>query len=119
MKIRNHILTITFLCGVLVSNLQAQTTAKIKVEQLPKNAQVMLDKKYSKYHINEMVKKEDKQKQPTYEIELQKKNKLIYLVYDVKGILLSTRKSKSFSFDGTEPVKKPAPRANDGHNHTH
>ena len=118
MIIRNHILTITFLCGILTSGLEAQTTAKIKGEQLPETARTTLDKKYSKYRINEMIKKEDKQKQTTYEIELQKKNRLIYLVYSSEGTLVSKRKSKTFSFDGTEPIKK-TPASHDGHNHTH
>jgi len=118
MKTRNHILTITFLCGILTFGLQAQTTAKIKAEQLPETTQTELNKKYGKYHANEIVKKEDKQKQTTYEIELQKKNKLIYLVYSSEGTLVSKRKSKTFSFDGTEPIKK-TPASHDGHNHTH
>jgi|TARA_R110000782_G_scaffold237188_1_gene323664 hypothetical protein len=45
----------TFLCGILTSGLQAQTTAKIKGEQLPKIIQTTLNKKYSKYRINEKM----------------------------------------------------------------
>ncbi len=119
MNIRKHLITRTFLFGMLISELHAQTTTKIKVEQLPETAQADLVKIYSKYQVNSMVQKEDVQGQTSYKIELQKKNKLVYLLYNNEGTLVSKRKSKSFTFDGMEPVKKPAPRANDGHNHTH
>lgn len=118
MKKSTYIFPVILFCWLPTFQLQAQTTSNIKTEQLPEIAHVKLDKKYSKYKVNSMVKKEDKQKRTTYQIEVQKKNTVFTLVFDENGKLLSKRKSKSFTYDGTEPVRKTQP-SHDGHNHTH
>ena len=119
MKTRTYIFPVILFCWLSTFQLQAQTTSIIKAEQLPETAHAELDKKYGKYKVNSMVKKESNQKETTYQIEVQKKNTVFTLVYNENGELLSKTKSKSFSFDGTEPVRKTTPRSNDGHNHTH
>lgn len=96
----------------------AQSISKIGIEQLPSKITEELSKKYKKFTINNLAKKESEGNEFSYELELQKKNRLIYLTYDSNGNLLSKRKSKSFTYEGTEPVRKTQP-AHDGHNHRH
>lgn len=97
---------------------KAQAVAEISQEELPRDVQTILSKKYKKFTLNNLTKKESESNEISYELELQKKNRLIYLTYDSNGNLLSKRKSKSFTYDGTEPVRKTQP-SHDGHNHTH
>lgn len=107
------------LLTISVNCFYAQTNTKIKADELPEIAKAELDKKFKKYEVNSVVKKEDEQKNITYEVELQKSNSLVYLVYDLKGTLISKNKSKIFSFDNEKQEKKAQPKANDGHNHSH
>ena len=105
-------------CLVFSPNLHAQSIHNIKIKELPATTVTELNKKYSKFQLKSIVKKEDEQKETVYEIKMQKKNKLVYLVYDSNGDLLSTKKLKMFSFDGSEPLKR-TPTATDGHSHSH
>ena len=96
----------------------AQTEIKIPQDSLPNAVQDNLHKKYSDYHVNSITK--NSSKQPViYSLELQKKNRLIRLVYDMNGNIIEKNKSKIFTFDGTEPIKSAPVQSNDGHNHQH
>jgi len=98
--------------------LKAQKT-KIKVKDLPENIQDQLNDKYSKYVTKSTIKVQDDKDQVTYEVELQKKNNLLLLEFDESGELLFSEKSHSYTFDGTEPVKKKS-NSSDGHSgHSH
>lgn len=98
----------------------AQSDEKIGMEELPDQAHTLLHGKYNKYRINYIHRKSDKDV-TTYEVELQKKSKLVTLTYDGQGELLSNTKSKMFTYDGTEPVKNSTGGSGGhaGHNHTH
>lgn len=99
----------------------AQSDEKIGMEELPDQAHTLLHGKYNKYHINYIHRKLDKEDVETYEVELQKRSKLVTLIYDGQGELLSSTKSKMFTYDGTEPVKNSTGGSGGhaGHNHTH
>ena len=109
------IVTAFFLSAVTC---KAQKENKIPEDSLPQAVHNDLHKKYSDYHINSITKNGSVQP-ALYFLEVQKKNKLIRLVYDADGKMIKKEKSKIYSFDGSEPVKsRPAP-SNDGHNHQH
>lgn len=99
----------------------AQTETKIKQDSLPLTVHDELQKQYVAYTVNSIYKVTDKQQNIIYKIEVQKKSKLIELVYDNKGTLISKEKSKIYSFDGTEKIKSSTPtQSNDGHSgHQH
>lgn len=86
----------------------AQTKTKIKMDELPESAHKLIHGKYAKYRVNGMSKKLDKKDILTYEVELQRKSKIIYLTYDADGNLTDTRKTKEFSYDGSEKPSKPS-----------
>ncbi len=98
----------------------AQSHEKIGMEELPDQAHILLHGKYNKYRINYIHRKLDKDV-TTYEVELQKNSKLVTLTYNDQGELLSTTKSKMFTYDGTEPVKNSTGGSGGhaGHHHTH
>ena len=97
----------------------AQTETKIKQSELPSPVTTMLTKKYAKYTTNKILKKENSDKETSFEVEVQKKNTVYTLVYNNNGELIDKIKSKSFTFDGSEPVRQQTPVMNDGHNHNH
>lgn len=101
-------------------SVNAQTSTKIKMDELPVAAHDLIHGKYAKYRVNSMVKKLDKNEVLTYEVELQRKSKVINLTYNAQGDLLDTQKSKVFSFDGSERPSRPSGGGGDGHSgHSH
>ena len=106
-----------FTCFVINSS-YAQTETKIKRSELPGPVKAELNAKYVKYTVNKIIKKENKSKEITFRVEVQKKNTVYTLVYDNNGELIAKTKSKTFTFDGTEKPKKQY-NSNDGHNHNH
>lgn len=99
----------------------AQTETKTDQDSLPALVHNDLHKQYVAYTVNSIYKVTDKQQNIIYKIEIQKKSKLIDLVYDNQGKLISKQKSKIYSFDGTEKPKASSPTpSNDGHSgHQH
>lgn len=97
---------------------KGQTEIKIPEESLPAAVHDDLHKKYSDYHVNSITKNTSVQP-AVYTLEIQKKNRLIRLIYDADGKLIEKEKSKIYSFDGSEPVKSRPVPSNDGHNHQH
>ncbi len=94
----------------------AQSKIKTTLDSLPTAVKAELKKRYSDYTTNSIAMTTDKTKSVTCKIELQKKNNLIQLEYDVGGKLISISKSKIYSFDGTEkPPKSKSSNNNDGH----
>jgi hypothetical protein len=102
-------------------SVKAQTSTKIKMEELPTAAHDLIHGKYAKYGVNSMVKKLDKSEVLTYQVELQRKSKVVTLTYNANGDLLDTQKSKVFSFDGSEKPSRPSGGGGgDGHSgHSH
>lgn len=98
--------------------LKAQSVTKVKIEQLPASTQLELKKKYRQYKVNSIKKVEDHQMKITYQVETQKKNTVLTLVYNENGRLINRTKNKSFTFEDTEPTRKNQP-SHDGHKHTH
>lgn len=97
--------------------LLGQTEAKISLDSLPSGIRAELTQKYSKFKIHYTAKIIDKQQNITYKIELQKKDKLIVLIYNMNGILIQKLKSKVYTFDDSKKPKKKPAHNDDGHNH--
>lgn len=98
-----------------------QSVEKIGMNDLPTTAHAQLHGKYAKFHINQIEKVLSQDGTVTYKVEVQKKSRLVTLVYSEKGELLETKKSKVFTYDGTEPVKNQTGGSggHSGHNHVH
>lgn len=111
---------IIFIVLLLPFGAFAQTETKIKQDSLPPTVHNELHKQYVAYTVNSIYKVTDKQQNIIYKIEVQKKSKLIELVYDNQGKLISKQKNKIYSFDGTEKPKSSPTQSNDGHSgHQH
>lgn len=96
----------------------AQTETKIPEDSLPVAVHNELHKKYARYHVNSIMLKTDKEQNEIYKVEVQKNTRLIRLQYDINGNLISKQKSRVFTYDGTEPVKRPTDNhGGGGHNH--
>jgi hypothetical protein len=103
--------------GVLAQN---GTKKKITADSLPAIIHDELHKQYATYSVNSIYKSTDELQNTIYKIEVQKKSKLVELVYDNQGKLISKEKSKIYSFDGTEKPKAAPSQSNDGHSgHQH
>ena len=85
---------------------------------MPAAIKIELDKEYNMFKVNLITKNKDNKDSITYRIELQKNNKMIKLVYDKNGILISKTKSKVFTYDDSEKPKSTGKKHN-GHNHQH
>ncbi len=96
----------------------AQTEVKIPEDSLPVAAHNELHKKYARYHVNNITRKVDKEQKITYKVEVQKNTRLIRLQYDSNGNMINKQKSRVFTYDGTEPVKRSTDdHGGGGHNH--
>lgn len=105
---------------IFAKNISAQSETKIPQDSLPTAVHDELHKQYTAYTVNNIYKVTDKQQNIIYKIEIQKKSKLIDLVYDNQGKIISKEKSKIYSFDGTEKSKSSPTKSNDGHSgHQH
>lgn len=113
-------MALAIIFSIACTNSYAQSEIKITQDSLPAIIKQELKKKYSGYAVNEVMLLTEKTKSVIYKIELQKKNNLVRLEYDVAGTLISKSKSKIYSFDGTEKPRRLKPSENnDGHNHQH
>ena len=121
MKISIQILLIILLSASFCNTADAQTSTKIKMGELPHNAHNLIHGKYAKYHVNGMYKKQSTKDVVTYQVELQKKSKVIDLIYNAEGDLLETRKTREIVFDGSEkPIKSSGGGGGGGHSgHNH
>lgn len=96
----------------------AQAETKIPEDSLPVLIHNKLNKKYSHYYINEILKVAERTKNVFYKITVEKKNTEIELLYDNQGKLISKKKNRIYTFDGTEQRKKAPSKPNHaGHNH--
>jgi len=82
-----------------------------QMDSLPAQAKEYIEKKYKKYTLREVDWNEAKQ---VYDVELQKKKKVVRLKLSKTGELLSVDKFKEFDYDGTkeeygEPRELDAP----------
>jgi hypothetical protein len=114
------ILTVLFIASALGG--VAQNSVKIKMDELPMSSHAQIHGKYAKYHINGMYRKTDAKGDVSYKVELQKKRNVVYLVFNPDGELIDKRKTKEYSFDGSEKPSRPAGSGNgghSGHNHNH
>lgn len=112
-KIKLIIILVTSLWCFVSNVVHAQMENKIKVGEVPAAIKTELNKKYKKYTINSIIKKGNDGNDITFNIEVQKKNKLVKLVYDTKGNLLDKKTSKIFTFDGTEKPGKQTDKNNE------
>ena len=102
----------------------SQTEIKISKDSLPSAVKKHLHKKYHDYSIVSAVKATTKNENLFYKVEVNKSRSsntiiVIDLVYDTSGKMLSSNKSKQYSYDGTEKSKPKPANSNDGHNHQH
>lgn len=111
-------LTALILSILAITVCSAQTEIKIPEDSLPVAAHNELHKEYARYHVNSIIKKVDKEQKIAYKVEVQKKTRLIKLQFDTEGNTISKQKSRVFTYDGTEPVKRPTDNhRGGGHNH--
>ncbi len=118
MKNLKLILFFFFISVLITTSSYAQTKTQIPADSLPSAVHDELHKKYRDYKVNSISRKSEQNK-ITYALEIQKKTKLIRLLYDSDGKLIEKDKSKIFIFDASEPVKSKPVQSNDGHNHHH
>ena len=118
MKNKIKITLFTMLTCFAINSSYAQTETKIKRSELPEPVKVELNRRYSKYMMNKIVKAQDEIKGAIYKIEVQKKNTVFALVYNENGELIDKTKSKVFTYDGTEKPKQQQNK-HDGHDHHH
>lgn len=95
----------------------SQTETIIVLDSLPETVKIELSQKYKKYTINLITKNIDRNLNVTYSVELQKKSKLVKVIYDKDGVFIRKEKSKSYTFDDSKPKKPKATNSGDGHNH--
>ena len=121
LKMKNKlIIAMLLLSSIGMKITFAQSEIKTTLDSLPTAVKAELKNKYSDYAVNSITMTTDKTKSVTYKMELQKKNNIVQLEYDVAGKLISKSKRKIYSFDGTEkPPKSKPSENNDGHNHQH
>ena len=109
-----------FLCISFNTDVVAQASEKIKMAELPSAAHHIIHGKYAKYNVNSMYRKQDEKDQLTFEVELQKKARVVTLKYDAEGNLLETRKTREIVFDGTDKPNKHLGGRGDSHaGHSH
>lgn len=107
---------------LFASVVNAQTITKIQYDSLPVPVRAHVLKKYSKYKVAVVQKSVDTTQSVSYLVELrlhQEPNMemVLSLVYNVAGILTSSKKDKEIYYTGNEPVREMPHNSNDGHNH--
>ena len=89
------IIAILLLSSIGMKITFAQSEIKTTLDSLPTAVKAELKNKYSDYAVNSIAMTTDKTKSVTYKIELQKKNNLVQLEYDVAGKLISKSKKQN------------------------
>lgn len=83
----------------------AQELKPINLNELPKEVRAEIDQEFKKYQLISLSEKR-KTGKTVYKVELQKKNKVVYLTYSDKWDLINTLKTKSFTYDKPEQLEK-------------
>ena len=77
----------------------------LELNQLPGEVKTEIDQSFKKYQVVALSEKR-KLKMVEYKVELQKKNKVVYLTYNAQWDLINTLKTKSFTYDKPEQLEK-------------
>lgn len=98
----------------------AQTENCVRTDTIPSAIKEYMETEYKAYTMNVAEALYLNDKPVGFSIELQKKNKIVRLRFDLFGTLLKTTKSKVYTFEGTEPTKKQTSHSKDDHSgHQH
>jgi len=91
-------------CICLYKIFTAQNVIEINIDSIPSHIKQNVNRKYSGYKIRYCSKLIDSNKQLSYNIILQKRDREIDLTYSESGKLVSLKKSKFYTDD--EPLKE-------------
>lgn len=102
-----------FICCICLYQIfTAQNVIEISIDSIPSHIKQRINRKHINYKIKYCYKLIDLNKQTSYNIILQKGDKEIDLIYTESGKLMSRKKTKYYTDDGTlkkQNYKTPFP----------
>lgn len=94
----------------------AQKEMKVVRDSLPASVNIMLNKKYKKYKVDDIVKITDKKGNISFSLSIAKNSKIIDFLYDKNGLLISKNKYKLYIVNENNNIVQ-RPSGGVEHNH--
>ncbi len=109
---------LTFLAAVITFGFGKSVIGQVKIPMadVPEPVRIVLETKYRKYTIDDVVVNNLKTE---YQVELEKGSRTVSLVLATDGTVLSKTKGRIYSYDGTEKPPNDGTPHNQGDGHKH